>query len=115
MAERSYPTPKVRGCDQEHQAVMVQEQPRGAIPHPRSGAAAERSHPTSEVRGDGGEEQPQVQRAAAAKEQEGQRSNSTFKLRRGNLVQDKEQRLHFAGAAVKRYSMSTVRETQVRW
>ena len=42
-----------------------------------------------------------------------------FKVRRGGseeipLVQGKEQRLHFAGAAVKRYPMSTVRETQVR-
>ena len=31
------------------------------------------------------------------------------------LVQDKEQRLHFAGSAVKRYPMSKVRETPVRW
>ena len=39
-----------------------------------------------------------------------------FKVRRGNLVQGKEQWLCFAGAAVKRYPMSNVvRETQVRW
>ena len=31
------------------------------------------------------------------------------------LIQGKEQRLRFAGAAVKRYLMSKVRETQVRW
>ena len=31
------------------------------------------------------------------------------------LVQGKEQRLYFAGAAVKRYPMPKVRETQVRW
>ena len=31
------------------------------------------------------------------------------------LVQGKEQRLCFAGAAVKRYPMPKVRETQVRW
>ena len=31
------------------------------------------------------------------------------------LVQGKEQQLHFAGAAVKRYPTSKVRETQVRW
>ena len=48
------------------------------------------------------------------------RSYSTFKVRRGGceeipLVQDKEQRLHFAGAAVKRYPTSKVRETKVRW
>ena len=41
------------------------------------------------------------------------RTYSTFKVRRGDLVQGKEQWLHFAGAAVKRY-MSKVRETQVR-
>ena len=29
--------------------------------------------------------------------------------------QGKEQQLYFAGAAVKRYSMPKVRETQVRW
>ena len=47
------------------------------------------------------------------------RSYSTFKVRRGGceeipLVQGKEQQLHFAEAAVKRYPMSKVRETQVR-
>ena len=31
------------------------------------------------------------------------------------LVQGKEQRLCFAGAAVKRYPTPNVRETQVRW
>ena len=48
------------------------------------------------------------------------RSYSTFKVRRGGceeipLVQGKEQRLRLAGAAVKRYPTSKVRETQVRW
>ena len=49
-----------------------------------------------------------------------ERSYSTFKGRRGDLVQGKEQltllftKLHFAGAAVKRYHTSKVRETQVR-
>ena len=47
------------------------------------------------------------------------RSYSAFKVRRSSceeipLVQGKEQWLHFAGAAVKRYPMSKVRETQVR-
>ena len=47
------------------------------------------------------------------------RSCSTFKVRRGGseeipLLQGKEQRLCFAGAAVKRYPTSKVRETQVR-
>ena len=49
-----------------------------------------------------------------------ERSYSTFKVRRGSweeipLVQGKEQLLCFAGAAVKRYSTSKIRETQVRW
>ena len=49
-----------------------------------------------------------------------ERSNPTSKVRRGGrekipLVQGKEQRLRFAGAAVKRYPTSKVRETQVRW
>ena len=32
-----------------------------------------------------------------------------------SLIQGKEQWLHFAGAAMKRYPTSKVRETQVRW
>ena len=49
-----------------------------------------------------------------------ERSYSTFKVRRGSgeeipLVQGKEQCLHFAGAAVKRYPTPKVRATQVRW
>ena len=49
-----------------------------------------------------------------------ERSYSTFKVRRGSseeitLVQRKEQQLCSAGAAVKRYPMSKVRETQARW
>ena len=45
---------------------------------------------------------------------------SNFKVRRGSgeeipLVQGKEQWLRFAGAAVKRYPMPKIRETQVRW
>ena len=44
-----------------------------------------------------------------------ERSYSIFKVRRGDLVQGKEQWLRFAGAAVKRYPTPKVRETQVRW
>ena len=48
-----------------------------------------------------------------------ERSYSTFKVRRGgceeiSLIQGKEQRLRFAGAAMKRYPTSKIRETQVR-
>ena len=43
-----------------------------------------------------------------------ERSYSTLKVRRGDLIQGKEQ-LGFGGAAVKRYPTTKVRETQVRW
>ena len=48
------------------------------------------------------------------------RSYSMFKVGRGGgekipLLQGKEQWLCFAGAAMKRYPTSKVRETQVRW
>ena len=48
------------------------------------------------------------------------RSYSTFKVRSGSgeeipLVQGKEQWLCFAGAPMKRYPTSKVRETLVRW
>ena len=76
------------------------------IAHLRSGEAAKRSYPKSK-------EQWLCGRRRA------KRSYSTFKIRRGGceeipLVQGKEQQLHFAGAAVKRYPKSKVRETQVR-
>ena len=69
---------------------------------PEVGAAAERSNPTSK------------ERRLRGKRRAG-RSYSTFKVRRGDLVQGKEQQLRFAGTAVKRYPTSKVRETQVRW
>ena len=69
--------------------------------------ADERSNPTSKER-------------RLCERRRAERSYSTFKVRRGGpeeipLIQGKEQWLHFAGAAVKRYPMSKVRETQVRW
>ena len=94
-AERSYPTSKVSGGRWEE------------LPPPEVGVAAERSNPSSKewwLRG----------------HRRAERSYSTFKVRRGGgeeipLVQGKEQRLRFAGAAVKRYPTPKVRETQVRW
>ena len=64
---------------------------RGATPCPRSGAAAERSYPTSKKQWLHGRRRAE-------------RSYSTFKVRRGGceeipLLQGKEQRLRFAGAA----------------
>ena len=62
--------------------------PRGLTPRLRSGVVDERSNPTFKVRRGGYEEIP--------------------------LVQGKDQQLRFAGATVKRYLTSKVRETQVR-
>ena len=77
-----------------------------SYPHLRSGAPAERINSTSE--------EWQLLGCRRA-----ERSFSTFKVRRGSgeeipLVQGKEQRLRFAGAAVKKYPTSKERETQVR-
>ena len=49
-----------------------------------------------------------------------QRSYLMLKVRKGggeeiSLVQGKEQRLRFAGTAVKRYPLTKERENQVRW
>ena len=122
--------PKVMGGDREHEAAMAQERPRGAAPPPRSGAAAERSYPVSEVRGGGQEELPHAQGQGqqpggatpqgAVQAQEGERSYSMFKVRRGGceeipLIQGKEQRVRFAGAAVKRYPTSKVKRNPIRW
>ena len=106
MRDHAEALPKVRGGDGKRQAVRVQDRLRGASPHSRSGVAVRRSNTTSKE-----------QRLRGHRHVE--RSYSTFKVRRGGceeipLVQDKEQRLHFAGAAVKTYSTSKVRETQVR-
>ena len=68
---------------------------------PRSGKVAKRNNPTSKdqwLRG----------------HRRAERSYSIFKVRRGGreeipFVQGKEQRLHFAGAAVKRYPTSSKR------
>ena len=88
---------------------------------PRSGLE---ELPAPKVRGGGPEEQ-HPPHPAPSKEQQlrscrgAYRSCSTFKVRRSSpkeipLVQGKELQLHFAGAAVKRYPTSKVRETQVR-
>ena len=75
--------------------------PKGATLGPRSVAAAKRSSPMSKEQCLHG-----CRRA--------ERSYSTFKIRRGDLVQGKELWLCFAGAAMKRYPTSKLGETQVR-
>ena len=110
--------------------------PRGATPRPRSGAEAgkipcpkggsQEELPKSKVRGGDRECKPATvqerPRGATTSEEQRlqgcrrvERSYSMFKIRKGDLVQGKEQQLCFAGAAMKRYPTSKVRETQVRW
>ena len=135
----SYPWLKVRDSKGERQTVTAQDcwprgasrrprgreelprvrgkgrQPRGASSRPKSGAATpprgsgappKRSYPTAKER-------------LLRGRRRAERSYSTVKVRSGGreeipLVQGKEQQLHFAGAAVKRYPTSKARETQVR-
>ena len=104
-----------QGSDQEHQVAMVQEWPRGATPHLRSGAVAERSSPRPRSGAAVERSYPTSKEQRLHGRRNAERSYSTFKVRRGNLVQSKEQWLCFAAAAVKRYPTSKVRETQVRW
>ena len=68
--------------------------------------AAERSYPTSKVRGGGQEEQPHVQGVVAAWAQEGREELLHVQGKEAHLVQGKEQKLRFAGAAMKRYPTS---------
>ena len=65
----------------------------------------------SEVRGGSREKQPPSKERWLRGRRRAERSYSMFKVRRGDLVQGKEQQLRFAGAAVKRYPTSKVRET----
>ena len=73
----------------------------------------------SEAREGSQEEQLHVQGAVAARAQEGREALSHVEGQKGSgeeipLIQGKEQWLHFAGAAVKRYPKPKVRKTQVR-
>ena len=88
---------------------------RRATISPRSGAEAQRNYPTPEFRGPTRVELPHLQGAAAG----GPRGDTPCSRSGGAaekmpFVQHKEHWLRFAGATVKRYPTSKVRETQVR-
>ena len=87
-------------------------------PKPEARGSSWEESPTQEARNSGQEEHPEEQ--WLCRQRRAKRSYPTLKVRkRGGeeipLSQGKEQRLYFAGAAVKRYPMPKVRETQVRW
>ena len=76
--------------------------------------------PTPEAWGGSWEELPKSTEWWLHGHRRAERIYSTFKVRRGSseeipLIQGKEQWLRFAGAAMKRYPTSKVRETQVKW
>ena len=87
-------------------------------PEPEARGGSWEEPPTPEARANGREEQPEEQ--WLSRRRRAYRSYPTLKVRNGGgkeipLIQGKEQRLCFAGAAVRRYPTPKVRETQVRW
>ena len=97
MTEWNYLLPEVRGDSREELPYVQSHRRRLRVPGCSSTGVAERSYPMPEVR------------------EEAKRSYPRSKGRRGDLLQGKEQLLRFAGAAVKKYPMSKVREILVRW
>ena len=124
---------KVSRGREETPCVRCQGWPGEATSHLKPRVVTLRSHPKPEAKGGsweepsmpearagGREELPHVQGAVTARAQEGLEELSHVQGKEGQgeeipLVQGKEQWLHFAGAAMKRYSTPKVRETQVRW
>ena len=83
-------------------------------PTPKARAVTRRSNPKLKARGSGREEQPHIQGVVAVRAQEGLEEPSHVEGQEGwreeiPLIQGKEQRLCFAGAAVKRYPTPKVR------
>ena len=110
--EKSYPLSEVRGVGQEELPYIRGQglRPGGATPGPHAwGQGQSPGGPTPCPRSSGcaGAGGP---RGAIPHWRSGR-----VAVRRCPLVQGKEQELRFAGAAVKRYHMPKVRETQVRW
>ena len=128
MAGRRYPSSEARGSGQE-EPPRVRGQGRHLRPRvaagrsnhtPEARAATRSSNPTPKARDGGWEGKPHVQRVVAVRAQEGLEEPSHIEGQEGRqkeipLIQGKEQRLCFAGAAMKRYPMPKVRETQIRW
>ena len=113
-AEGSQPASEARGGGWERPPCVQGQglRPGGATLCPRRGVAPEE-------RGRSQKEQPHIQGVVAARVQEGLEEPSHTEGQEGwgeeiPLIQGKEQRLRFTGAAVKRYPTTKVRETQVR-
>ena len=121
-----------RGATPHPRSGAAAERSYPAPPSLKPGAAAGRSYLVSKVRGRGREDQPHAwgqgrppegptphPRSRGCAGVGGPKELSHIEGQEGRqwgipLVQGKEQRLCFAGAAVKRYPTPKVRETQVR-
>ena len=77
-------------------------------------STAEKGYPMSKVWGGSERSYPTSKEQRLHRRRRAERSYSMFKVRRVNFIQGKEQWLCFAGAAMKKYPTSNVRETQVR-
>ena len=87
---------------------------------PEDRAATWSSNLMPKARGGSREGQPHIQGVVAVRAQEGLEDPSHVEGQQGQqeeipFIQGKEQRLCFAGVAVKRYPTPKVREIQVRW
>ena len=108
MAKRSYPSPRSGAAAGR------------SYPSTRSGAASERSYLVSEARVEAGRSNLTSKEPWLHGHRRASRSHLTLKVRKVGgeeipILQGKEQRLRYAGAAVKRYPTPKIRETQVRW
>ena len=113
--------PCPRGGSQEELPHVQGQRQRPKVPGCDSTGTAERSYSTPKAKGGSQEEHPHLQGAVAARAQEGLEELFHVHGQAGAgggeeipLVQGKEQWLCFAGAAMKRYPTSKVRESQVR-
>ena len=112
--------PEVRGGSLEELRRVQGQGRQSRTPGCNSSGAAERSYPGPRPGAVARSSNPASKEQWLRRHRRAYRSYSTFKVSMGSgeeipLVQGKEQRLCFAGAAVKRYPTSKVRETQVRW
>ena len=121
MAQRRYPASEVRGGDKrsypasEVKGGSQEELPHAPTPEAKGSSREEQPHARGQGRWPGGPT-PRPRNCGCV----GAGGPRGAIPRKGGgeeipLLQSKEQRLCFAGAAVKRYPTLKVRETQIRW
>ena len=109
-------TPAAKNCAEACPRGATHTQGQGWQPRApgcNGTGVAKRSYPTSEVRGGSREELPYARGQGRQPQGATPCRRSGAAAETSNLM-SKAQRLHFAGAAVKRHPTPKVRETQVR-